>query len=388
MAMYLFTKDLRLRASINTQLQKGCVSTTNIATIQHTAKIILKDPYPVLIIDEGFSAEGFLPLIEFLISSNIPGPKILIPKQKQPLSTFASEGGIAILYRPILIKQLLLCALSVSSINAIAPHISTTIMKELEIDNPRSRHLSKLVGSSKHIQEIKSIITHIGCNFSAVHINGESGTGKEIVASLLKEESNSEGPFEIVNCSNIPSSLADVYLFGSKKGAYTDAVQEQKGCVKRADGGILFLDEIEDLSLDVQGKLLRLLETNQFSQLGSDEIDVSNFRLITASNIDLKQLVAKKRLRFDLYNRINKIVLKLLPLRQRKEDIPFLIDHYLALHHDQRIIEPITRKVMLEYDWPGNVRELFNTIEMLRIFNDKEKILSSEKIMVDSIFKK
>ncbi|NCB00857.1 MAG: sigma-54-dependent Fis family transcriptional regulator [Spirochaetia bacterium] len=386
MAMYLFTKDLRLRASINTQLHKGCISTTEKSSIKKTSEKMFQDPHPVLIIDESFSTEGVLPLLEYLISSHIPGPKILIPKIKQPVSSFVSEGNIAILYRPFTIEQLLLCAISVSSMDAIAPHISLSMKEQLETLSLEKNYESEFVGSSIHIKEIKKIISHIGSHFSAVHINGESGTGKEIVASLLKEASGNQGPFEVVNCSNIPSSLADVYLFGAKKGAYTDAIYEQKGCVKRADGGILFLDEIEDLSLNVQGKLLRLLETKEFTQLGSDEKEISNFKLISASNVDLKQLVVEKKLRFDLYNRINKIVIALPPLRARKEDIPQLIDYYLKTHHDMRIIEPNTLEILLKYDWPGNVRELFNTIEMLRIFNNKESILSSKNILVDSIF--
>ena len=132
MAMYLFTKDLRLRASINTQLKKGCISTTEKTLIRRTSEKILKDPHPILIIDEGFSTDGVLPLLEYLISSHIPGPKILIPKQKQSLSSYVSEGSIAILYRPFTIEQLLSCAISVSSIHAIEDHISESLRQNLE----------------------------------------------------------------------------------------------------------------------------------------------------------------------------------------------------------------------------------------------------------------
>jgi len=386
MAMYLFTKDLRLRASINTQLDKGCISTTDKISVQRTSEKILNDPHPVLIIDEGFSTDGVLPLLEYLISSHIPGPKILIPKQKQTYSTYASEGSITILYRPFTIEQLLSCAMSVSSIEAIKPHICDELKEKLETDSQKGIHASILVGNSPHIQKVRNIITHIGPHFSAIHINGESGTGKEVVASLLKETAMKHAPFEVVNCSNIPPSLADAYLFGARKGAYTDAIQDLKGCVKRAHGGILFLDEIEDLSLSVQGKLLRLLETKEFTQLGSDETEISNFKLISASNIDLKRLVVEKRLRFDLYNRINKVVISLIPLRQRKEDISLLITHYMKKHHDTRIIEEATLDAMLQYEWPGNVRELFNTLEQLRLFNLNNEVLKSTHILVDSIF--
>jgi len=382
MAMYLFTKDLRLRASINTQLEKGCISATDRTLIQRMSEKILKDPHPVLIIDEGFSTNGVLPLLEYLISSHIPGPKILIPTQKQTLSSFASEGSIAILYRPFSIEQLLSCAVSVSSIEAIKPHITLQMIEKLEIKG----NTSTLVGNSFLIERVRNIVSCIGPHFNTIHINGESGTGKEVVALLLKEKSIKNAPFEVVNCSNIPSSLADAYLFGARKGAYTDAVQDLKGCVKRAHGGILFLDEIEDLSLPIQGKLLRLLETKQFTQLGSDEKEYSDFKFISASNIDLKQLVVQRKLRFDLYNRISKVVISLPPLRQRKEDIPLLISHYMKNHQDTRTIEHSTLKAMLHYEWPGNVRELFNTLEQLRLFNLNKKELMSNRILVDSIF--
>lgn len=386
MAMYLFTKDLRLRASINKNLLKGCISTTDKTLIKKTSEKILKDPHPILIIDEGFTSDGVLPLLEYLISSHIPGPKILIPKQKQVLSSSASEGSIAILYRPFTIEQLLTCAISVSSLAAIESHISQEMKKRLESSGTTESPNALLVGNSPSIKKVRNIISHVGPHFSTLHINGESGTGKEVVALLLKEMALKKSPFEVVNCSNIPPSLADAYLFGAKKGAYTDSIQDQKGCIKRAHGGILFLDEIEDLSLNVQGKLLRLLETKQFAQLGSDEKELSNFKLISASNVDLKRLVAEKRIRFDLYNRINKIVISLPPLRQRKEDIPLLIDYYMKKHQDHRTIELDTLEALLCYDWPGNVRELFNTLEQLRLFNLHTEVLTSSHILVDSIF--
>jgi DNA-binding NtrC family response regulator len=388
MSLYIFTKNLRLRAQINTQLQKGCICATDSQSIHTVAKKILADPHPVLIVDENFHERGILPFVEYCISEQIPGPKIFIPKQRKEQSEYVSAGGVAILHRPFTIEQLIICAISVSSIEAVLDHISVEMKKTIEKNYCKNWYSTFLVGESDHIKEVRKIIQQIGNRFKYVHINGESGTGKEIVATLLHYEEDIHSPFEAINCSTIPPTLADAFLFGAKKGAYTDSHTDQIGCVKRSDNGILFLDEIEDLPMEIQGKFLRLLETRKFTTLGSDELQSSNFKLVTASNIELKQLVKEKRLRFDLYNRINKIVISLLPLRERREDILPLITHFLNKNNETRRIEKGTLDYMLEYQWPGNVRELFNTLEQLLLFNSNSETLSKEHIIVESIFSK
>ena len=386
MSLYLFTRNSRLRSNINTQLKKGCISAADRHSLNCIGKKIAADPHPVLIIDESFNEEGILPFVEYCISQHIPGPKIFIPKRKTEQSDYVYDGNHAILYRPFSIEQLLVCAIRLGSVEAVAEHISDEMRESIEKKYCKNLYSTFLVGDSDHIREVREIIRQIGNRFEYVHLNGESGTGKEIVASLLHYESNISSPFEAVNCSTIPPTLADAFLFGAKKGAYTDSKNEQKGCVKRADNGILFLDEIEDLPFEIQGKLLRVLETKKFTSLGSDEIETSNFRLITASNVDLKQLVSLKRLRFDLYHRINKVVITLLPLRERKEDILPLIGHFMNKKHEKREIEKETLDYMLTYHWPGNVRELFNTLEQLLLFNTHTETISKENIAVDSIF--
>jgi two-component system response regulator PilR (NtrC family) len=202
-----------------------------------------------------------------------------------------------------------------------------------------------------------------------VLITGESGTGKELVARALHSEgSRASKPFVAVNCGAIPDELMESELFGHRRGAFTGAVADKIGMFRQADGGILFLDEIGELSLPLQVKLLRVLQERKVKPVGDaleSEVDV---RIITATNRELEEEVARGAFRSDLYYRLNVIEVRLPSLRQRREDIPLLIDHFVrryAVEQDKRILglTPEATRVVQEYDYPGNVRELENIIE-------------------------
>ncbi len=227
----------------------------------------------------------------------------------------------------------------------------------------------RFIGASEKIQKIKAIIKKIARSDSNVMITGETGTGKEVVArSIYELSARSEGPFVAVNSAAIPDNLLESEIFGYKRGAFTGAVGDKKGMIELADNGTLFLDEIADLNLNLQAKLLRVLEYGEFRRLGDENVKKVNIRVLAATNRDLKPAIAKKEFREDLFFRLNVIHIHLPPLRERQEDIPLLIRFFMEKYnrHSGKTILGIdakARAAMLAYSYPGNIRELENIIQ-------------------------
>ncbi|BAU23862.1 chemotaxis protein CheY [Caldimicrobium thiodismutans] len=234
---------------------------------------------------------------------------------------------------------------------------------------PAEKLTVELIGESKIIKELKQKIEIIARSDVPALIYGESGTGKELVADLIhKLSSRRDGPYIKINCTAIPDTLFEAELFGFDKGAFTGATESKKGKLELANGGTILLDEIGDLPLNIQPKLLRVLETNSFYPLGSKREVKVNTRYLFTTNRDLKKLVEEGKFRDDLYYRLNVIPLKIPPLRERKEDIPSLIRYFLnyfAQKHGRPIPQISQEAYMffLSYDYPGNVRELKHLIE-------------------------
>ncbi|MDO8746449.1 MAG: sigma-54 dependent transcriptional regulator, partial [Thermodesulfovibrionales bacterium] len=231
----------------------------------------------------------------------------------------------------------------------------------------------KLVGESQKIRELREQVEMAARSNSRVLIFGESGTGKEVAARLLHEKSPRDGkPFVEVNCAAIPQELIESELFGHEKGSFTGAFEKKNGKFELADGGTLFLDEIGDMSLQTQAKVLRVIETQEFQRVGGNKNINVDVRIIAATNKDLREEVKKGSFREDLFFRLNVIPLFIPPLRERKDDIPILVEYFLDFLAVEYGKPP--RKILLEalkylqsYDWPGNVRELKNVIERLVI---------------------
>jgi transcriptional regulator with GAF, ATPase, and Fis domain len=208
---------------------------------------------------------------------------------------------------------------------------------------------------------------------STVLVNGESGTGKELVARALHNNSlRAEKPFVTVNSGNLPPDLLESNLFGHVKGAFTGAVAPKKGLFEVADKGSIFFDEIGNIPLETQAKLLRVIQEREFMRLGGVETIKVDVRIIAATNVDLRTMVDDGRFREDLYYRLHVITVNLPPLRSRKEDVPLLVQHFLEKYgeeNNRRELElaPEALDLLLEYDWPGNVRELENVIERLLV---------------------
>ncbi len=242
----------------------------------------------------------------------------------------------------------------------------------------------QLLGASHAMQEIFSTIKRLSATEARILITGENGTGKELIArSIHQNSSRADAPFVDVNCAAIPESLIESELFGHEKGAFTHAFEKRKGKFEQADLGTIFLDEIGDMSLSAQAKVLRVLEENKIERVGGNQTIKINVRVIAATNKDLQQLCKEGNFREDLYYRLNVVPIHLPPLRERPEDISILISHFLVLFAQKysckiKKISSDALSLMQSYSWPGNIRELRNVIERLVILSDQDIISSSQ----------
>ena len=242
----------------------------------------------------------------------------------------------------------------------------------------------QIIYESKAMDEVINLAGRVANSNATILIQGESGTGKELLARLIHTLSpRSQKPMITVNCAALPENLLESELFGHEKGAFTGASQRRIGRFEEADGGTLFLDEIGDLSPSVQVKLLRFLQEREFQRIGGNPTIRTDVRIVTATNRDLDEKIGAGSFREDLFYRLNVVTIEIPPLRQRKEDIPLLIDHFLirfAAENGKRLqgTDSETRDLLLKYDYPGNVRELENIIERAVVITRGEVISSRD----------
>ncbi len=252
-------------------------------------------------------------------------------------------------------------------------------------DEIRKEHrFEDILAKSARMQEIFRTISKIAEYKTTVLVTGESGVGKELVARAIHRRSTRRGgPFVAVNCGAIPENLLESELFGHKKGAFTDAVNDRRGLFEEATNGTLFLDEIGELPLGLQVKLLRVLEDEKIRRLGETRDVQVDVRIITATHRDLHNETKAGRFREDLFYRLNVLPIHCPPLRERRDDIPLLIDHFVAKNNTRlgtsiRGLDTETRRLLYEYAWPGNVRELENTIERAMVLAEGEQIIAAD----------
>lgn len=251
--------------------------------------------------------------------------------------------------------------------------------------------MDQFIGESSQIKKIKDLIKLVGKSDSKVIIYGENGTGKELVARLIHINSNrSNCNFVEINCAAIPSNLIESELFGYEKGAFTNAFSQKKGLFEIANKGTLFLDEIGDMPLDLQSKLLRVIQDGKFNRIGGIEIISSDVRIIAATNKNLEEAIKNGNFREDLYYRLNVIPIFLPPLRERREDIPLLIEYFISKiknSGDLRIksFDPDSIEYLKNYPWPGNIRQLKNIIDRINILTPSEYI---SKEFVEEVIEK
>ncbi|MBW6511987.1 MAG: sigma-54 dependent transcriptional regulator [Desulfuromonadaceae bacterium] len=241
---------------------------------------------------------------------------------------------------------------------------------------------NNLVGTSRHMQNVMSMVDKVAkSDASTVLIQGESGTGKELIAKAIHYESaRADRPFMAINCAAVPETLLESELMGHEKGAFTDARNQKKGLFEISDGGTIFLDEIGDMELGMQAKLLRVLEERAFRRVGGVKDIQIDVRIVSATNKDLLKAIEEKTFRNDLYYRLQVIPIYLPPLRERKEDILTLVKHFIDYYNHEfgksvKGVSKMAEKFLVEYAWPGNVRELKNIIERAIILESDETLM-------------
>lgn len=255
------------------------------------------------------------------------------------------------------------------------------------IDEP----VNRFVGESKSIRRIKSFLPTIAETHCNVLIVGETGTGKELLARIIHQLSpRSKGPFIILDCTTLQETIFESEVFGYEKGAFTGATGSKKGLVELADGGTLFIDEIGELPLPLQKKFLRFIQEKTFMRVGGTKFLKADVRIIAATNRDLEKEVRAGNFRSDLYFRLNTLILEIPPLRERKEDLPLLVEHFvkdksLELGRDFKGISKGFMEALLRYNWPGNVRELINVIERTLILSPSGFL--TEEVLPDNILR-
>ncbi|WP_298062124.1 sigma-54 dependent transcriptional regulator [uncultured Rikenella sp.] len=263
-----------------------------------------------------------------------------------------------------------------------------SLVKETKTLRRKVHKVAEIVGESPAIERVKMMIDKVASSDARVLITGSNGTGKELVARWLHEKSDRAAmPFVEVNCAAIPSELIESELFGHEKGAFTSAIKQRKGKFEQADGGTIFLDEIGDMSLAAQAKVLRALQERKITRVGSDKDITVDARVLAATNKNLSEEIAKGNFREDLYHRLSVILIHVPKLADRREDIPLLVNHFIkSICADKgkplSTITPEAVEALCGMPWTGNIRELHNAVERLLILSGREITLDDVKLYV------
>ncbi|HYC61580.1 MAG TPA: sigma-54 dependent transcriptional regulator [Thermoanaerobaculia bacterium] len=252
--------------------------------------------------------------------------------------------------------------------------------ERLKSDLSEKFSYANIIGKSEIMRKVFDLIKQAAPSRSNILIQGESGTGKELVAKAIHHASpRARNAFVTVNSGSLPPELLESSLFGHMKGAFTGAIATKRGLFEVADGGSIFLDEIGNINLETQAKLLRVIQEKEFMRLGSVETVRVDVRIIAATNADLHRLMADNKFREDLYYRLNVITIQLPPLRRKREDIPLLVQHFLQKYSEEnkrkvREVTPDAMRILMDHSWPGNVRELENTIERAVVLCNGDRV--------------
>lgn len=350
---------------------------TSVMTGEACLQIIEVSSFDVVLLDLKIGDTDGIDLLK-KIKSLWPRTPVIIMTAYGSIKTSVEamqNGAFTYLTKPLDLDELrvhIQQALAASKLNDQVEYLSEELDKH--------RRYDEIIGNSRAMQRIYDLIDRIKVVDSTVTITGESGTGKELVARAIHFGSHRcKERFVVVNCAAIPENLLEEELFGHKRGAFTGAVQDKKGKFEIADGGSIFLDEIGDLPLSLQGKLLRAIQNKEVSPLGGTQLRHVDVRIIAATNRNLKKKVENGSFREDLYYRLNVMTIEMPPLRQRKEDIPLLCAHFIKKYNSEqnkqvRNLSPQAARLLSQYDYPGNVRQLANIIEHAMILTQGPEI--------------
>jgi DNA-binding NtrC family response regulator len=347
--------------------------------------------YDVLIVDHRMPERTGLELVQDVVESAAEGerPEIVMMTAHATVESAIAAmklGALDYLQKPFEVDELLVVAR-----RAVEHHRLRSQQRYLLDERDEEFDHYGIVGRSRPMLELIDTITRVAQSRSTVLILGETGTGKELVARAIHDRSPQRAmPLIKVNCAAIPEGLLESELFGHVRGAFTGATSTTKGRFALADGGTLFLDEIGTVTPAIQGKLLRVLQEREFEPLGSERTQKVDVRVIAATNRDLRRLVSEQKFQEDLYYRLSVIPLTIPPLRERREDIPLLAQHFLERHATRmgkRIdgYVPAVVEQLQAYEWPGNVRELENTIERAVVLTASARLQPKDISMLGAV---
>lgn len=358
--------DRNLLQVIKMRLASGGYQVTTAGIAKEALKRVQKEPFDLLVIDLKLDEQDGISLMEDIhhINPNIPVIILTAYGSIKSAVNAMKKGAYGYLTKPFDGHELLL-----QIDNCLEKRRLSTEVKRLRQLVKKKYGFDNIIGKSEKMKKVFEQVTLAAATDSNVYIEGKSGTGKELIAKTLHVASNrKDGPFIALNCAAIPENLMESELFGYEKGAFTGANKDKKGLFAEASGGTFFLDEISEMSLSMQAKMLRALEEKEFYPVGGRETVKVDARIIAASNKNLEQEAETGRFREDLFYRIHVIPIKLPSLQERKEDIPILSRHFLQKYSKEmgKDIKGFSMNAMqklIAYPWPGNIRELENTIE-------------------------
>jgi two-component system response regulator GlrR len=358
--------DENILEVIRMRLESADYEVTTAAREEEALEAIRNQVYDLAIVDLQLAETDGISMMEGLHLVLPETPVIILTAYGSIESAVAAmkRGAYSYLTKPFDSQDLLL-----QIEKALENRRLTTEIKRLKGLLEERFDFVNIVARSEKMTKVLEVVSQVAKAESTVYVYGESGTGKELIAKAIHLASaRKDKPFVAINCAALPETLLESKLFGHERGAFTGAVRSTRGLFTQAHEGTIFLDEIGDMSLSTQAKLLRVLQERQFYPLGSEKLVEVDVRMIVATNKDLEDLVKQGLFREDLFYRIHVIPLFLPSLRERKEDIPLLVDHFLKRFSQQmkkevKGVTPAALQKMMLYDWPGNVRELENTIE-------------------------
>ena len=339
-------------------------------------------PIDVVLLDVKMPRVGGMEVLKF-INEHHPTTMVIMLSNYADVKTAIEAtklGAYDFVGKPYTRDELL------STVNRAIQHRRLTIDVELmKYELSRKGGEKEIIAQSPAMRIMLATASKVASSDSIIHIHGASGTGKELIANLIHNESpRVERPFVVVNCASLPDALLESELFGHERGAFTNAHQMKQGLVEVANGGSLFLDEVGDISPIVQPKLLRFLETGEFRRVGGTTSMQVDVRIISATNKDLNTEVKAGRFREDLLYRLNVVTLRIPPLKDRKEDIPLLVEYFLKKKAKTKVVKkvsPDAMKTLLAYDWPGNIRELEHAIEGAMLMSHEDLITTKDLML-------
>lgn len=366
----ILDRSKSMRNTLRERLEYEGYATECAATAAAACEVCSHSPFDVILTDDAHSVPRVgVPFIVLAAESSVEAAVEAV-----------RSGATEFLTRPIDMNRLLGAIRKASEASAAEPEVEIAAPAKVR---RRGSRVEEIVGESATIAHVRELIDKVAPSDARVLITGANGTGKELVARWLHEKSRrASAPFVEVNCAAIPSELIESELFGHEKGAFTSAVKQRKGKFEQAVGGTLFMDEIGDMSLSAQAKVLRALQENRISRVGSDrDIDV-NVRVVAATNKNLREEIRRGNFREDLYHRLSVIVISVPALADRREDIPLLVEHFIEKICGEYGIAPKTIdataiELLCAMPWSGNIRELRNVIERLIILSD-DRITASD----------